>query len=99
MSGTPLHLLLVEDSEDDAASCCASCGAGATTCATPGCRRAEELEARRWRRGPWDIIISDYSLPRFDGLAAFAQVQRRGAGRAVPHRVRGRSARTSRWRR
>ena len=37
----------------------------------------EELE-RALGAGPWDVIISDYSLPHFDGLSAFALVRQRG---------------------
>ena len=34
------------------------------------------------RRDDWDVIISDYSLPRYDGLAALADI--RETGRDIP---------------
>jgi PAS domain S-box-containing protein len=38
---------------------------------------AKPLEAALDRQ-PWDIIIADYTLPKFDGLAAIAYVKERG---------------------
>ncbi|KFE70131.1 hybrid sensor histidine kinase/response regulator [Hyalangium minutum] len=77
MSGTSLHLLLIEDSEDDAALLLRELRRAGYAVTHTRVQTAEELE-RALGEGTWDIIISDYSLPRFDGLAAFAQVQKRG---------------------
>ena len=48
---------------------------------------------------PWDIIISDYSMPHFSGLAALQP--RCGSGESICRLfcVRGRWGRRSRWRR
>jgi len=39
-------------------------------------------------RKQWDVVIADYVLPHFDGLAALAMRQRARAGFASGHRVR-----------
>jgi signal transduction histidine kinase len=77
MSTTPLRLLLIEDSEDDAALLLRELRRGGHAVVHTRVQTAEELE-QALDGGPWDVIISDYSLPRFDGLAAFARVQKRG---------------------
>ncbi len=77
MCSVPLRLLLIEDSEDDAALVLRELQRGGYAVSHTRVETPEALE-RALDAGPWDIIISDYSLPRFDGLAAFRQVQRRG---------------------
>jgi signal transduction histidine kinase len=77
MSAMPLRLLLIEDSEDDAEILLRELRRGGYTVSHSRVQTAEELE-QALDAGSWDIIITDYALPRFDGLAAFAQVQRRG---------------------
>ena len=46
----------------------------------PVCQRVETPEALEsaLERQPWDLIIADYRLPRFDGLAALALVKEKG---------------------
>jgi signal transduction histidine kinase len=77
MSTPPLRLLLIEDSEDDAAILLRELRRGGFTVTPTRVQTAEELD-QALDEGPWDVIIADYALPRFDGLTAFAQVQRRG---------------------
>ncbi|MDY7230282.1 response regulator [Hyalangium rubrum] len=77
MSSRPLRLLLIEDSEDDAELLLRElrrCGyeLSHTRVETP-----EELR-QALCSNTWDVIITDYALPGFDGLAAFAQVKQRG---------------------
>lgn len=74
---TALRLLLIEDSEDDAALLARELQrAGYDVSHT----RVETREAlvKALETGAWDIIIADYALPRFDGLSAFAVVRDRG---------------------
>ncbi len=69
MPATPLRLLLVEDSEDDATLLLLELRrAGFVPVAT----RVETAEAMSTalRAEPWDLIIADYNLPSFSGLAA-----------------------------
>lgn len=71
----PLRVLLVEDSEDDAILLQGELKRGGYApfllrVETP----AEMKEALDHKQ--WDIIISDYSLPRFSGLAALELFQR-----------------------
>jgi two-component system, NarL family, sensor histidine kinase UhpB len=70
----PLQVLVVEDSEDDAVLLeIALQRAGYA----PACYRVETPEALKaaLAQHQWDIVISDYRLPRFDGLAALALVK------------------------
>jgi len=69
MPATPLRLLLVEDSEDDATLVLLELRrAGFVPVAT----RVETAEAMSTalRAQPWDLILADYNLPTFTGLAA-----------------------------
>jgi signal transduction histidine kinase len=72
-----LQVLVIEDSEDDAAVLEAALGRAGYA---PVCHRVETPEAlsSALERQPWDLIIADYHLPRFDGLAALAIVKDQG---------------------
>ncbi len=77
MSETPLRLLLVEDSEDDAALLLRVLrrdGYAVTF------RRVETAEAlfAALADETWDLVISDYSLPQFSGPRALALFKERG---------------------
>jgi len=69
-----LEVLVIEDSEDDAVLVETELRRAGYT---PVCQRVETTEALRAAldRQGWDLIISDYRLPRFDGLAALALVK------------------------
>jgi signal transduction histidine kinase len=73
----PLQVLVIEDSEDDAAVLEAALRRAGYT---PVCHRVETPEAlgSALEGQPWDLIIADYHLPRFDGLAALAVVKDKG---------------------
>ena len=77
----PLRLLLVEDSEDDALLLLEALRAGGFD---PRCRRVETEAAFRaaLAEGAWDVIITDYVLPRFCGLEAVLIA--RELGRDIP---------------
>jgi len=66
----PLRLLLIEDDPDDAELVCLELEAGGYAIES---RRVwtetEFLEALE--ASTWDLIVSDYSMPGFDGLRAF----------------------------
>ena len=70
----PLRVLLVEDSPDDAALV-------ARTLERAGYRplieRVEDREGMvaALARGPWDLVIADHSLPRFDSASALAALR------------------------
>ena len=65
----PLHILHLEDSPEDAALVQSVLKQGGITCSiTQVQTRAEFLAALK--RGNVDLILSDFSLPGFDGLAA-----------------------------
>jgi len=71
-----LRLLLVEDNEDDAELVCLEL-AGAGFLVTH--RRVDSEDAFRSALDePWDIIISDFKMPGFNGLRAFELYRERG---------------------
>jgi diguanylate cyclase (GGDEF)-like protein len=76
-SRRPLRLLLVEDSERDAAHVTMSLRRGGWT---PEVRRVETREemAAALRDGAWDAIVSDYNLPRFNAPEALATLRETG---------------------
>jgi signal transduction histidine kinase len=73
----PLQVLFIEDSEDDAALLQIELQRAGYA---PACYRVETPEAlsAALERQNWDLVISDYRLPRFDGLAALALIKERG---------------------
>ena len=73
----PLRVLLVEDSENDAALLeLALQRMGFST----QCERVETGEglAAALERPDWDVVIADYVMPQFDGLSALALVKEKG---------------------
>jgi signal transduction histidine kinase len=66
----PLRVLLVEDSEDDALLIARELRRGDYA---PAIERVETESAMKAALAdPWDVVISDYSLPRFSGPAALS---------------------------
>jgi two-component system sensor histidine kinase UhpB len=73
----PLRVLLVEDSENDAALLeLALFRAGFAS----QCERVDTREAlaAALDRQEWDVVIADYVMPQFDGLTALAVVKEKG---------------------
>jgi signal transduction histidine kinase len=68
---TPLRVLFVEDSEDDMRLLVRQLRQGGYA---PNYERVDTADALRsaLHRGGWDVIISDYTMPRFSGLEALA---------------------------
>jgi diguanylate cyclase (GGDEF)-like protein len=71
-----LRVLLVEDSDDDALLLTRQLKRHADGAMVERVDTLEALE-RALQAGTWDVVISDYSLQGFDGLAALAAVRRR----------------------
>jgi PAS domain S-box-containing protein len=65
----PLHILIVEDSEDDALLLLRELRKGGYDPASRRVETPEDMKAAL-AESEWDIVISDYVLPRFGGLAA-----------------------------
>ena len=74
---TPLRVLIVEDSEDDAFLMLRELRKGGYE---PLAERVETAAAmeKALAAGQWDMIISDYVLPRFSGLAALHILKQSG---------------------
>ena len=71
-----LRLLLIEDSEDDAALVVRALTRGGYHVA---CERVDSPDAltAALDRQPWDLAIADYTMPRFSGTAALRQLRER----------------------
>jgi signal transduction histidine kinase/FixJ family two-component response regulator len=74
---TPLRVLLVEDSVDDADLLLRELRGGGYQ---PVCERVETAAAmaQALTQQGWDVVISDYRLPHFSGPAALELLQRHG---------------------
>jgi len=74
--GKPLRMLIVEDVERDAVLVVRELKRGGFDVSFERVDTRETMSAALAKQ-PWDIVISDYSLPRFSGPAALALVQER----------------------
>ncbi|TDU73036.1 GAF domain-containing protein [Prosthecobacter fusiformis] len=74
----PLRLLLVEDSDDDALLILQWLHRHGFACETKQVMSAADLKAALGE-DRWDIILCDYVMPGFDGLAALQIVKDHGA--------------------
>jgi two-component system NtrC family sensor kinase len=75
--GTQLRVLIVEDQDDDVLILVRVLERAGYNLTFERVDSAEAL-ARALGRQTWDIVIADYKLPQFNGLAALAQVKERG---------------------
>ena len=75
---TPLRVLIVEDSPDDALLLLHELRRGGYE---PLHERVDTPEAMNeaLSRGPWDVVLSDYYMPRFQAPDALALLRRRGS--------------------
>ncbi|MFH1020540.1 MAG: response regulator, partial [Pseudomonadota bacterium] len=75
--GEQLRVLLVEDSEDDAVLIDRALQKGGYE---PSWVRVDTLEAMResLENQEWDLILSDYSMPRFNGMEALKLMRAQG---------------------
>jgi PAS domain S-box-containing protein len=73
----PLRLLIIEDSEDDVLLLIRALKSGGYD---PAYERVETADAMRaaLAGGSWDILISDYIMPRFGGLEALQLLKETG---------------------
>lgn len=72
---TPLQLLLIEDSEDDAALVLRELSRSGFAVAPERVETPEALTAALERQH-WDVAIADYTMPRFNGTAALTLVRK-----------------------
>src|SRR4051794_14704686 len=71
---TPLRVLIVEDCPDDAELMVLELRRGGFDPSWQRVETAGELRAAL-ARGPWEVVLWDYTLPGFDGPAALALLQ------------------------
>ena len=74
---TPLRVLIVEDSENDTELLLLVLRRGGYAPEYERVQTPEELEDALARQS-WDIIVSDYAMPRFNGLHALKLMQEKG---------------------
>ena len=76
-TNVPIHVLIVEDSEDDALLTVQELERSGYA---PVYERVDTLETMvaAIPRKSWDIVIADYSMPRFSGLAAIRLIREVG---------------------
>jgi len=70
----PLHVLIVEDSESDAAMVVHLLRKADYDIHDQRVESADQMQAALERQ-TWDLVISDYDLPQFNGPAALALIQ------------------------
>jgi CheY-like chemotaxis protein len=75
---TPLRLLLVDDSEDDAMLVVRELSRAGYSVTSQRVETPEAL-ATALTSQRWDLAIADYSMPRFNGVAALALVREHDA--------------------
>src|SRR3989449_8715634 len=75
--GIPLHVLIAEDSEDDALLLVRELKRGGYEPTYERVASAAAMAAALDRRG-WDLVIGDHSMPHFSGLTALSLVRERG---------------------
>ncbi len=78
---TALAVLIIEDSESDGQLIVRTLKRAGYDVTAEQVETAEQMRAVLGRRA-WDIVISDYSLPQFDGRAALTLLQ--ATGRDIP---------------
>ncbi len=78
---TALRLLLVEDSEADAELVLRALRRGGYDVTSVRVETEEQMRAEL-ARAEWDIVIADYHLPTFNGMAALTLLQ--SSGKAIP---------------
>lgn len=74
--GKPLRVLIVEDSEDDAELILRELRSGDYEPRYLRVQTAKDMDEALSKR-KWDIIISDYSMPNFNGLSALELLKRK----------------------
>ncbi len=74
---TPLRVLIIEDSENDAELLLLALRRGGYAPAYERVETTEGLEDALARQS-WDLILSDYAMPRFNGMQALKLVQKKG---------------------
>jgi signal transduction histidine kinase len=79
--GDPLRVLIVEDSEHDAELLAIELRRGGYAVAYAHVH-TEETMRRALADGEWDVVVSDFSMPQFSGMAALRVL--RESGRDLP---------------
>src|SRR5262249_18648270 len=79
-----LRVLLVEDSEDDAFLITRELRSGGFDAEIEQVRTRKMFTEALESSKEWDIILSDYSLPHYDGLRALTDARASEKGKKIP---------------
>jgi PAS domain S-box-containing protein len=77
--GTPIRVLIVEDSEEDALLMLRELKRGGYDPVFERVETAEDMNAAL-DRSEWDVVLADYSMPHFSGLAALKLLREKEIG-------------------
>jgi two-component system, cell cycle sensor histidine kinase and response regulator CckA len=73
---TPLRLLLVEDTDTDAELVIRELERADFAVTFERVQTADQM-SQALERGPWDLVLSDYRLPQFDGISAIELMKKK----------------------
>ena len=76
----PLRVLIVEDSEDDALLLLRELGRGGYEPIHERVDTPETMRRALAEGGPWDVVLSDWQLPRFSGTGALEMLRKVDSG-------------------
>jgi PAS domain S-box-containing protein len=82
LSRTPLRVLIVEDSKDDALLMLRELQRGGYEPTSERVDTPETMRRALAEGEPWDVVLSDWRMPRFEALKALEML--RGAGSRAP---------------
>ncbi len=82
MAGSPLNVLIVDDNPDDAILLAHALEEDGHCIAHARVETAQQLEDAL-AQGQWDIVIADYTLPRFNAMHALEIIRRHDASLPV----------------
>ena len=74
---SPLHVLIVEDSLDDTELIVREIQRGGHTVEFERVETKKTMEEALAKR-PWDVVLSDYTMPRFSAMAALQTLKESG---------------------
>jgi PAS domain S-box-containing protein len=77
LMSVPRHILIVEDSADDAELAARALRRGGCELTYERVETPQAMHAAL-ARAKWDLVIADYSMPHFNGLAALKLLQEQG---------------------
>jgi sigma-B regulation protein RsbU (phosphoserine phosphatase) len=79
LARVPLRVLIVEDSEEDCLLVLRELERGGYEPFHERVDTPEEMQRALAERGPWDVVLSDWRMPRFSGIGALEMAREAGS--------------------